>query len=152
MQAHGAESHGRNPLPLRFHPDQTDPMKPQRFSILPGEWAVARLAPDASSPPWALAPAAFCAITRTADELSIVAPAAAVPAGIRAEGGWTILRLQGPFAFDQTGILASFAAPLAEAGIGIFATSTFDTDYLLIKTSQMPAAIAALLAAGHFQN
>lgn len=124
-------------------------MKSQAFSILRGEWAVAQLAPDAPSPAWAMGPAPFLSITRTATELSIVAPASAVPADVRAERGWALFKLQGPFAFDQTGILASFAAPLADAGIGLFALSTFDTDYLLVKTAQAPAAIAALLAAGH---
>ena len=124
-------------------------MKPQVFSVLPDEWAVARLAADAPVPAWAAAPAPFASVTRTSAELSIVAPAAAVPAGVRAEGGWTVLRLQGPFAFDQTGILASFAAPLAEAGIGIFALSTFDTDYVLVRTVQRTGALAALRAAGH---
>ena len=124
-------------------------MKPQVFSVLPGEWAVARLAADAPVPAWAAAPAPFASVTRTSAELSIVAPAAAVPAGVRAEGGWTVLRLQGPFAFDQTGILASIATPLAEAGIGLFALSTFDTDYVLVKTAHRSAALAALRAAGH---
>ena len=124
-------------------------MNAQSFSILPGEWAVARLAADAPMPAWASAPAPFLSVTRTGAELSIVAPAAAVPAGVRAEGGWTVLRLQGPFAFDQTGILASFATPLAEAGVGLFAVSTFDTDYVLVKTARLSAALAALLAAGH---
>ena len=127
-------------------------MKSQVFSIFRGEWAVAQLSPDASIPNWATVPAPFLSVTRTATELSIVAPAAAVPADVRAERGWALLQLQGPFAFDQTGILASFAAPLAAAGIGLFALSTFDIDYLLVKTAQAPAAVAALLAAGHVQT
>ncbi len=127
-------------------------MKPQRFTLLTGEWAIAKLAPDTPVPPWALAPAAFVSIARTADECSIVAPAPAVPPEVRAERGWAVLRLQGPFAFDQTGILASFAAPLAAANVGIFAVSTFDTDYVLVKTAQLAAALAALRAAGHLQN
>jgi uncharacterized protein len=127
-------------------------MKPQRFSILPGKWTITRLAPTAPIPAWTTAPAPFLSVTRTADELSIVAPASVVPTNIRTERGWAVLQLQGPFDFDQTGILASFATPLAEAGIGIFAVSTFDTDYLLVKAAQMPAALAALRAAGHIQN
>ena len=149
MQARGAKSRRRNPLPFRFRAGQTISMNAQSFSILPGEWAIARLAAGAPVPAWAAAPAPFLSVTRTSDELSIVAPAAAVPAGVRAEGGWTVLRLQGPFAFDQTGILASFATPLAEAGIGLFALSTFDTDYVLVKTAHRSAALAALRAAGH---
>jgi hypothetical protein len=124
-------------------------MKPQRFAIVSGEWAVARLAPDAPLPAWAQAPAEFLSVTRTPAELSIAAPAAQVPTGVRAERGWALLRLEGPFAFDQTGVLASVAAPLADAGISLFALSTFDTDYLLVKAVQLPAALAALRAAGH---
>ena len=127
-------------------------MNPLRFSILPGEWTIAQLAPDTPLPIWALGPAAFLSVTRTAAELSIVAPTSSVPAGIHAERGWSVLKLQGPFAFDQTGILASIAVPLANAGIGIFTLSTFDTDYLLVKAAQRPAALAALLAAGHIQT
>ena len=152
MQASGLDSHGRNPLSFQPRNGESSPMNSLRFSILPGEWAIARLASDAPLPAWAAAPAPFLSVTRTADELSIVAPVSAIPAGIRAECGWSLLQLQGPFAFDQTGILASFASPLADAGIGIFTVSTFDTDYLLVKTAQVDEAVAALLAAGHLQN
>ena len=127
------------------------PIKPQTFTILPGEWALLKLPPEAPAPEWTLLPAPFLSITRTAEELSIVAPTSHVPAGIPAERGWTLLQLKGPFAFDQTGILASVASPLAEAGVGIFALSTFDTDYLLVKTSRMALALSALHAAGHTQ-
>ena len=126
-------------------------MNPHRFSILPGEWAIAKLPPGNPVPSWAQIQTYFLSVTRTAEELSIVAPGAAIPGEIPAERGWTVLKLQGPFAFDQTGILASFATPLANAGIGIFTVSTFDTDYLLVKAAQLPAALAALLAAGHIR-
>lgn len=124
-------------------------MTSQKFSILPGEWAILKLPPNAPVPAWTLFPAAFISVTRTTDELSIVAPSSSIPIEISAERGWTLLQLKGPFAFDQTGILASIATPLAEAGVGIFALSTFDTDYLLVKTAQIQIALASLLAAGH---
>jgi hypothetical protein len=124
-------------------------MKPQRFSVCPGEWAIAKLAADAPVPVWALGCSGFSSVTRTGGELSIVAPAVEVPLDIPAERGWSLLQLKGPFAFDQTGILASFATPLAEAGIGLFALSTFDTDYLLVKAEVIDRAIHALVAAGH---
>ncbi len=127
-------------------------MKSLRFSVLPGEWVIARLAPVAPLPAWVTGLTTFSSITRTAEELSIVVPAVAVPDDVRAERGWTLFQLQGPFAFDQTGILASIAMPLAAAGVGIFALSTFDTDYLLVKTTHLACALAALLAAGHVQN
>ena len=120
------------------------------FRLVPGEWAIARLPAAAPLPDWALLPGAFVALVRTAEELSIVAPAASTPAVLPSvETGWSLLQLQGPFAFSETGILASFASPLAEAGIALFAVSTFNTDYLLLKTAILPAALRALAAAGH---
>lgn len=124
-------------------------MNPTRFSLLHGEWAIAKLAADAPVPAWALRGSGFSSVTRTASELSIVAPAADVPMDLQAERGWALIQLRGPFAFDQIGILASFAAPLAEAGIGLFVLSTFDTDYLLVKAESVDGATRALVAAGH---
>jgi hypothetical protein len=57
--------------------------------------------------------------------------------------------LLGPFAFSETGVLSSFLDPLAEHGIGIFAISTFDTDYLLIEARFWEKASQVLRAAGH---
>ena len=68
---------------------------------------------------------------------------------MKAETGWIALRLEGPFAFSMAGVLASFVEPLAEAQIPIFAISTFDTDYVLIKREQREAARSALGSAGH---
>ena len=67
----------------------------------------------------------------------------------RCEPGWSCFKLRGPFAFDEVGVLAAIAAPLAAAAIGIFVISTFDTDYLLVKTSDRARAMATLVAAGH---
>lgn len=123
---------------------------PRRFSVVPGRFAVARLAADAPLPPWAAAaPGPFLSITRTPEELSIVCPEGALPEGVCAERGWALLRLHGPFPFTEVGVLASFAAPLAAAGIGIFTVSTFDTDYLLVAAPQLGAACDVLLAEGH---
>jgi hypothetical protein len=123
-------------------------MNALRFSVLPGTFAVVRLPPDGEVPAAALVPP-FHSVTRTPDELSLVCPDHAVPEGARAETGWAILVLAGPFPFELTGILASILVPLAAAGVGIFAMSTFDTDYVLVKREQLGAAIAALVAAGH---
>jgi hypothetical protein len=124
-------------------------MSGRRFSILDGTWAVARLPPGEPIPAWAVSAAPFVSITRTPEELSIVGPESAVPAGVRCERGWTMMGLLGPFAFTEVGVLASFAAPLAAAGVSVFVISTFDTDFLLVKARQVAAARAALVAAGH---
>jgi hypothetical protein len=83
------------------------------------------------------------------DELSIVCPQENVPQGIKADKGWLCLKLQGPFPFSETGILASFIAPLSANAIPIFATSTYDTDYVLIKEEYARVALQTLQQAGH---
>jgi hypothetical protein len=121
-----------------------------KYVVLAEQLAVCRFASNAAIPAWALDDGGeFSSIVRTADELSIVCAEARVPNGVLAESGWVALKLQGPFPFSVTGVLSSFLQPLAEAQISIFAISTFDTDYVLVKREQLDAAIAALHAVGH---
>jgi hypothetical protein len=115
--------------------------------------AVCRFASDARVPAWALEGGFFCLI-RTRDELSIVCTEDVcredrMPDGALAERGWVALKLEGPFPFSTTGVLASFLQPLAEAQVPIFAISTFDTDWVLIKRENLEQAVVALGAAGH---
>ena len=100
------------------------------FSVLPGRFAVSRLAAETPIPDWIHS--GPC-ISRTSDELSVVSLTASVPAEVQSEKDWICLKLLGPFPFQLTGILASFLDPLAEANIPIFAVSTFETDYILVK-------------------
>ena len=86
---------------------------------------------------------------RTPDELSVVCAADAVPAGVRAERGWKALAVDGPLAFELTGILAGLTGVLARAGVPLFALSTHDTDLLLVREADLERAVAALRAAGH---
>jgi len=90
----------------------------------------------------------FCSVTRTPTEISIVCE---YPPDVctKVESGWCALEIVGPLDFALTGVLASFATPLAAAGISIFAISTFDTDYLLVKKDRLEAVNAKLSAAGH---
>jgi hypothetical protein len=99
-------------------------------------------------PAWALEGALF-SVTRTDDELSVVCQEQRVPEGVRAEKDWVALKLEGPFPFSMTGVLASFLQPLAQARISIFAISTFDTDYVLIKQQDAERAVEVLALAGH---
>lgn len=119
------------------------------FMLLDGIWAVALLSPTEPVPGWAASAAAFSAVVRTRDELSIVCPESDVPPEVRAERGWAVLQLVGPFAFSDVGVLAAVARPLASAGISIFAVSTFDTDYVMVKREDLSAACDALAKAGH---
>ena len=120
-----------------------------RFSVVPGTWTIVRLGPTDVIPAWALQSAGFVSITRTDDELSVVCAESVVPAGLRCESGWSALKLIGPFPFAQVGVLASFTTPLARASISLFAVSTFDTDYILLKHDALMAACEALVAVGH---
>ena len=125
-------------------------MTSHRFSLLPGAYAVVRLGPRDPLPDWAAdAQGGLLSITRTPEELSIVCPESCVPSGERAERGWRAIKLHGPFPFEQVGVLASFASPLAAQGVSIFALSTFDTDHILIKQAQLEHGLRVLRQAGH---
>jgi hypothetical protein len=113
-----------------------------------GSYAVCKVPCGAPIPAWALRHP-LASVTRTADELSVVCPLDDVPPGIECEGPWSCLKLEGPFPFDQVGVLVSALGPLALAGIPIFAISTFDTDYVLVRASHLEQAVAALKNAGH---
>jgi hypothetical protein len=119
------------------------------LSLLPETFAICRLDAGSPIPAWALAAEGFVSITRTGDELSTVCPKALVPYNVQASRSWRCLRVAGPLDFTLVGVLASLASPLAAAGISIFALSTYETDYLLVREAQLPAAIEALAAAGH---
>ena len=113
-----------------------------------GLYAIAKFASDAEIPAWAAA-SAFFSVTRAPDELSVVVAEASVPAGLSASRGWRMLKVHGPFAFSETGVVASLANPLARVGVGIFVISTFDTDYLLVQQEDIPVAVETLEHAGH---
>ena len=117
------------------------------LSTIPGSFAVCRLDPASPMPSWAT-PDGFLAIVRTAEELSIVCAEQAVPLGVTCQRGWRGLKVMGPLDFALTGVLASLAGPLAEAGVSIFAISTYDTDYLFVRGEQLDTAIDALRRAG----
>jgi hypothetical protein len=111
-------------------------------------FAICHLAPDAAVPEWATQ-GQFVSITRTSDELSVIAEMAFVPTGLRSEVSWRVLKVRGPFDFSEVGVLASLVEPLAATGVSVFAISTFDTDYLLVQTSQLDEAVAGLRNASH---
>jgi hypothetical protein len=113
-----------------------------------GRFAVCKLPPTSAIPAWATAGDVF-SVTRTGDELSVVCRQELVPAGTQAEVGWRCLRVAGAMPFTLVGVLSSLTVPVASAGVGVFAVSTFDTDYLFVKEADFPAAVDALRGAGH---
>ncbi len=118
------------------------------LSLLHATFAICRLDGDADIPEWALT-GSFFSITRTQDELSIVCDQSNVPEGIPCDKGWRCLRVEGPLDLSLTGILSSLAAPLAHAGISIFAMSTYETDYVMVKEKDLDRAILVLSQEGH---
>ena len=118
------------------------------LSLLPGTFMICRLGAESIIPDWANA-GSLTSITRTCDELSIVCAEANVPEGVKADRGWRCLKVEGPLDLSLTGVLASLANPLAEARVNIFAISTFDTDYLLVKEEKISLAAEVLIRSGH---
>ncbi len=89
-------------------------------------------------------------IGKTDEEKSLVCLTREVPANtIRREDGWKAFRIQGVLDFALVGILAKIATVLAENGISIFAVSTYNTDYVLIKAENYQKGMDVLRAAGY---
>jgi hypothetical protein len=116
--------------------------------VWPGRLAVCRLSADAAIPEWADGPG-LCSITRTPGELSVVCDEERVPAGARCEIGWRGLEVRGPLDMSQIGVLSSIAEPLAREGVGLLAISTYDTDWILVRETDLDRATASLSSAGH---
>lgn len=92
----------------------------------------------------------FTFVARTDEELSVVCPTDAAPASALArEDGWRAFRVEGVLDFGLTGILARISGILAENGIPIFAVSTYNTDYVLVRRGHLERALAALADAGY---
>ena len=119
--------------------------------LLPQKFSVCWLPADASTPQWAQRGTVF-SITRAADELSVVCETRYVPSSVKSEKGFRCFKLVGPFPFAMTGVLASVLEPLAAARISIFAISTYDTDYVMVKEKSLTKATRTLRAAGHEIN
>lgn len=124
-------------------------MKKLTLKLLPGELAVWKVLPGAQMPSFPLEKPGFWSLTRTGEETSVVSDAETVPPGSPSQAGWRCFSVIGPLDFSMTGVLASLAVPLAEAGIPVFVISTFDTDHILVRKNQVDNAIKVLKAAGH---
>jgi hypothetical protein len=119
---------------------------PERIAVavLGGRLAIVRCEPGEPLPDWLPASAPFTSVTRTAGELSIVCDEAAVPPGVRSQGGYRALAVEGPIPLDVVGLLARLARVLADAEVSIFPIATFDTDYILVPDAALARAVAAL--------
>jgi len=118
-----------------------------QLTLLDETYSVCKLTVGSEIPGWAFI-GSFISVTRTKDELSIVCEQRHVPSDVKSEPNWRVFKVQGPLDFGLTGILASIANPLADAKVSIFAISTFDTDYVMIKANDLKTAKACLISAG----
>lgn len=118
------------------------------LTLLAEHFAISRLTADSPIPSWATE-GPFFSVTRTGDELSVVCELSRVPVSVQSQPGWRVLKVHGPFVLSEIGVLSALASPLAETKLSLFAISTFDTDYLLVASETLAAAIAALQRAGH---
>lgn len=122
------------------------------LSVLPGTMSVLKLDPSKAIPKWALENKNFVSITYTDEELSIVCAEEVVPSrveNIEISNEWRCIKVEGPLDFSMTGVLSSLAFPLAEAKISIFAISTYNTDYLLVKSDTLEQTLQILSEHGH---
>ncbi len=120
-----------------------------QLTQLPGDYAVARSGPAAPVPEGVLSGTGFRSVSRTEDELSVVAPTQEITGMDIVDRGWTAFKVHGPFAFDVTGVVAGLSTTIADAGIGIFVVSTYDTDYILVKSEHARKAADAWRSSGH---
>ena len=118
-----------------------------KLTLSPHVFAVCQLEASTEIPAWSFQ-GSFFSVSKSADELSIVCEQRNVPAHIKSEKDWRVFKVEGPLDFNLTGILASIAVPLAQAKVSIFAISTFDTDYVLLRGRDLDAANGSLKAAG----
>ena len=137
-------------LAIVYHASMTTLPSATSFTLdlLPDRLAICRLEPEQADLDWELGEG-LLSVTFTDDEVSVVCEEAFAPADAEVSRGWRGLRVVGPLDHGMVGVLAALAGVLAGAGIAIFVLSTFDTDHILVRDSQLADAIACLQAAGH---
>lgn len=118
------------------------------LSVLEETFSIYRLAPDASLPE-AVSECDFYSLSKTTEELSLVCPEHLAVKSDKSSPDWKCLKVAGPLDFKLTGILAGITEVLAKEKLSVFAISTFDTDYILIKKQDLTPAISALERTGY---
>ena len=123
-----------------------------KLKVMDDDFCICRLEPSATIPAW-ITTGTFFSITRTEEELSMVCSRNTMPedAGSQmiCEKEWKCIKVEGPLDLSLTGILAHLSSALADAEISIFAISTYDTDYLLVKEKKLENAINELVSHGY---
>ncbi len=120
------------------------------ITTVDGAFSIWRLDPHSEIPEGLLRSGSFISVTKTVEGISIVCESGAPVSGLgcKDEAGWRLLKVEGPLDFSITGLLASLSGALARESVSVFAISTYDTDYLLVRAVALGAAKNALAAAG----
>ncbi len=118
------------------------------LAILKKRYSIHRFAPDSTIPELVLQ-SEFYTVSRTDEELSIVCESTIDLQAPNSEKDWRIIKIVGPLDFSLTGILAKISAVLEGVQVSIFALSTFNTDYVLVRNDDIEEAQKALLQAGY---
>jgi uncharacterized protein len=140
----------RSNAPGRETQETTSPPKLVPLEVLNEHLAICRSDKDEPLPKWAKAlPGEFFSVTRTRDEISIIIASARAPREAKCERDWRLVMVKGPLDFNLVGIIAGLSGTLADAGVSIFALSTYDTDYVMVKQIDLDRALAALRRAGY---
>ena len=114
------------------------------LTLLPDRLVICRLDSDFPFSGLPLHESGFYSVTKTDEEISLVCREESIPAGFPLEKDFRLLKVEGPLDFSLTGVLSSLLKPLAGAAIPVFTISTYDTDYILVKDSQLEQALRAL--------
>ena len=117
------------------------------LKMLPELFGILKLPYTHPFPAW-LTDVPLYFVARTVDEFSVMCPQAVIPVGLEYSRDWRCLRVDGDLAFDEIGVAARLARPLAEAGLSIFVVSTHDRDYVFVAEKDLPKAIAVYQGAG----
>ncbi|MBT1446034.1 ACT domain-containing protein [Shewanella sp. JM162201] len=120
----------------------------QTLAVHGQAYTIHSFSPDTPPPASIFAEPMFF-IGKTREELSVVVPSHLELDSLEAETDWRCIEVLGPLGFSMTGILARISSVLADAQVSIFAISTFDTDYVLVKKDKLPHAMAALKKSGY---
>ena len=128
--------------------DDVESVAALRLECLPEQFAIHRLPADARIPGPVLN-SRYYWIGKSDEELSIVCETDILVPSQQNSETWSCFKVCGPLDLSMTGVLAGVSAVLGDAEISIFALSTFDTDYILVKTDVFHAAQSALRAAGY---
>ena len=120
-----------------------------RFVIRPESFCIHRLPPDREVNFERLRAVCWYSMTRTNDELSVIVPDHIDLGPGERQAGWSCLQIGDILDFAVVGVIAGISRILADANVSVFTVSTYNTDYILVRTSEVDTAARALNAAGH---